>query len=279
MSFMNDLFSKLSRGTSDSLEKEFDLIGNAFGFYGIKPGIGTSTFVNELANIASSEGLHTCVIDCSPLSTFWATKYIDCIDPNKEMPSIGNRFAKHSCELTDCLINVNPKLKLLTFGEMALSSSFDMDKKILKDTFEEVKSVFDLVLLDIQNLPWLETTLEALLCCSTIYTMLGYDVDSCYTFEKTRVLLKYAGLNNKVNNIIVLGNPNSTNISPSIMKHAKNTMVLAELPEVPGLKRTALNYTSVLNELSGSAIKNYTRGLNMVFSEITNGISDKQVEV
>lgn len=279
MPFMNDVFHRLSHGTEESIQKEFDLIGNAFGFLGVKPGVGTSTFINELATIASSEGLHTCIVDCSPISTFWVSKYMDCIDPDKEMPSIGNRFVKHSCELADCLISINPQLKLLSFGDMPLSASFDMDKSIIKDTLEEVKSVFDLVLLDIPNLPWIETTLEALICCSTVYSILGYNVDSCYTLGRTKALLKYAGLENKINNVIILGNPNSTNISTSIMNYDENITVLAELPEVPGLKRTALNFTSILNELSGTAIKNYTRGLNLIFSEITNGISEKKVEV
>lgn len=275
MSLIRDTFRALSKGEGKSLEKEYELIGNCFGFLSVKGGMGTSTFINELATYSSAQGLHTCIVDCNPLSTFYLAKYINNIEEHKEVPSIGNRLSKHSCPITDCLINVSPTLKLLTFGDLPYSVSFSLDKQVLKTTLEELKSVFDLVLLDIPNYPWNEYTLEAIQCSSTIYSVLGYGYDSMFMFEKLKTLLKYAGLQNKINQIIFMSVPKGTSLKSGMEDFASGSKVIVEVPEVSKIKRASLEYDSILNNISGSEMKSYASCLSFIFNEIANGISDK----
>lgn len=277
MQLIADVLKSLSRGTSEDISKEFELIGNCFGFVGLKQGAGTSTLILELASAASSRGLHTCIVECNPLSNFYLAKSHKYLDSSKGIPSINKRFIKHSCDIVDCLITVNDYLKILSFGDTQISETFNMDYKVLENTYQELKEIFDLVLMDIPNYPWIEPMLAAINCCSTVYSVIGFGTEGIYTHIKLKNSLTHAGLDTKLNNLIIMGVPSGNSLKSSIEKALQDTRVLFEVPEIPKMKRLSLEFFSVASELAGKEAKQYEDCLNFLFTEITEGIQNKSI--
>jgi len=277
MNFMNSLVSKLSVGEGRSIKSEYELIGNCFGFYGLKPGCGTSTMILELAEIASSRGLQTCIVDCNPLSNFYLTKCIKNLKVGTDMPSINNRFIKHSCPITDCLVGINDYLKVMTFGYTQVSETFNMEMDVVTETYKELKELFDLVLMDIPNIPWVESTLAALNCCSTVYSVLGFDTDSVYTYTKAKNLLLFAGIEHKLNSVIISGAPIGSSMKKSVETVLDNVNVICETPVMEHVKRASLDYLTVLEHLPDKEVREYAKCLEILFKEITTGIENKTI--
>lgn len=160
MGIANQILGTLSKGEK-RLDKEFELIGNCFGFYGLSGGLGVSTLAFEVAYLAASQGIHTCYIDASPLSNFGFSKSTKYITNIKDVPSIVKRLRKRSCNLSETLVAVNDFLKIMSFGDIPLSDTFQIPYDIMQRTFDDAKKAFDLVIIDIQNIPYLEPTIAA----------------------------------------------------------------------------------------------------------------------
>lgn len=273
MSLFNNFLSLMSKGKVD-VKKEFELIGNCFGFFGLDGGVGTSTLCFEIAQLASEKNLHVCLVDCSPLSTFYLTKMLASIKFNGEVPSINRRFIKRTCPLADCLISANDYLKIMSFGDMALTETFDMSFDIILETYKELKDSFDLVIMDIPNLPWCETVIAALQECSTVYTLCGPSTDCILKKSKLDGLFSIIEIDRKLNNLIINMVPKDISLSTTISENT-NGVVLAECPYVPTMRKAALTSTSVLGSIKGSEAHAYGKVVDFIMSEILEGISGK----
>lgn len=276
MGVLQHFLSTLSSGNK-KLDKEFELIGNCFGFYGVDGGVGTSTLAFEVAVLAASQGLHTCLVDTSPLSNFVFSKSSPYIENLEIIPSLQNRFIKRTCPISDTLVPINETLRTLTFGDLPLIDTFQMQYDVIFDTYREIKETFDLVIMDIQNLPWVETTIAAIKNCSTVYTICAPTQETILRKAKLDNLMSIAGLNGSFRNVIFGGVPAGLSVVSALGKQM-NINPIGEYPYVPSFKREALSSFSILGNSSGSEVKTYAKFVDHIMTEILDGISGKEVK-
>lgn len=274
MGLLQDVFSTISKGEQKP-EKEFELIGNCFGFYGLDGGVGTSTLAYEIALLASAQGLHTCLVDCSPISSFVFNKALDKLESTEDIPSIARRFIKRNCSISETMIPLNETLRVLTFGDMGLESTFNMEYNILLNTYEETKRVFDLVIMDIQNIPWCESTIAALKNCSTVYTICAPTPETVTKKARLDNLMAIGGLDGCFKNIVFGGVPSGLSVTNALGKHLTG-QVIGEYPYVPDFKRANLTDMSVLSACKGSEVKAYSHFIDVILKEMLEGISGKE---
>lgn len=275
MGFIEKIMSSFSKSTA--VEKEFELIGNCFGFFSLQGGLGTSTLCLELAKSISDQGVHTCIVDCNPLSTFYLSKampFLKIDEDNLNIPSISTRLQKRNSPIVDSLIQITPTLKVLCFGDMQYADTFDLDESILDETFQELKSSFDLVIMDIPNIPWLETTLTSLEVCSTVYTICGFTGDTVLRKLKADNFMSLAGKDTMLNNLIIANVPQGFSLKKMI-ESKTGCEVLLEIPHIPLLSKTSLSSTFSLGSIKGKEAVRYAGVLDFFSSEILNGISNK----
>lgn len=275
MGLLQHVLSSLSTG-KERLDKEFELIGNCFGFYGLDGGVGTSTLAFEIANLAAAQGLHTCLIDTSPTSSFVFSKVSSFIKNPEDIPGLQKRFVKRTCPISDTLIPVNGTLRVMTFGDLPLIDTLQMQYDIIYETYCEAKETFDLVIMDIQNLPWCETTIAALKNCSTVYTICAPTQETIVKKARLDTLMGIAGLDHQFRNIVFGGVPQGLSVVGALGPALKGT-VLGEFPYVTGFKRDNLSNYSVLNINKSPEIKAYSRFIDHIMTEIMEGISGKEV--
>ena len=274
MGFLQDILSAISKGEQKP-DKEFELVGNCFGFYGLDGGVGTSTLAYEVALLAAAQGLHTCLVDCSPLSSFVFSKALNSLESTDEIPSMARRFIKRNCAISEAMLPINDTLRALTFGDMGLESTFSMEYSILSDTYAEVKRVFDLVIMDIQNIPWCESTIAALKTCSTVYTICAPTPETITKKARLDNLMAIGGLDHCFKNIVFGGVPNGISVSNALGKHLTGT-VIGEYPYVQDFKRANITENSVLNACKGSEVRAYSKFVDIIMREMLEGISGKE---
>lgn len=274
MGFFQDILSTLSKG-EQNVAKEFELIGNCFGFYGVDGGVGTSTLAWETALLASAQGLKTCLIDCSPISSFAFSKVMGQLEDTNDIPCIAKRFIKRTCPIAETMIPFNETLRVLSFGDMELSGTFNMEYNILLDTYSEAKRIFDLVIMDIQNRPSYESTIAALKSCSTVYTICAPSPETVIKKARLDNLMAIAGLENCLQNIVFGGVPSNVPVANALGKHLSGR-VIGSYPYVPDFKRANITENSVLGACRGQEVRSYSKFIDFIMSEVLEGISGKE---
>lgn len=276
MGFFHDILTTLSKGEQKA-EKEFELIGNCFGFFGVDGGVGTSTLAYETALLASAQGLRTCFVDASPMSSFAFSKALPNMESVENIPDMSKRFIKRNCPISETMIPVNETLRVLSFGDMELLSTFGMEYNILKDTYEEVKQVFDLVIMDIQNTPYCESTMAALKNCSTVYTICAPTPETITKKARLDNLFSIAGMESCLTNIVFGGVPTGLSVV-SALGGSMRGHIIGEYPYVPGFKHANLTQDSVLKACKGPEVRQYSKFLDFILGEIFEGMKGKEAE-
>jgi cellulose biosynthesis protein BcsQ len=274
MGLANHFLGTLSKGERRP-DKEFELVGNCFGFYGLSGGLGVSTLAFEVAYLAATQGMHTCYIDASPLSSFGFSKSTKYIENVKDVPSLVRRLRKRSCELSETLVPVNDFLKIMSFGDVALSDTFQMPYDIMLKTFQDAKQAFDLVIIDIQNIPYLEPTIAAVKTCSTLYTVCAPTPETIIKKTKLDNLMALAGIDKTFNNIIFGRVPSDISMI-NTMEGQISGRILGEYPVVNGFTRAAFSSDSILTETKDREVKNYAKMIDYIMNEIMYGIKGKE---
>jgi len=279
MKMLEKIMTSLSKPNVDIGSKEFDLIGNAFGFFAMHSGLGQSTLCLELATLVASHNLNVCIVDCDPLSTFYLTKAINKVknEDITDLPSISRRLKKRSTPINETLTMVSDGVSVMSFGDTQYIDTFNLEGTILKDAMEELKEVFDLVILDIPGYPWMESTISSLQVCSTVYTLCQFSTDTVLKKIKYDNFFSIAGMDGILNNLIIMRVPRGTTIAKTFEKRL-DVKVLLEVPQVNDISRTALSNISVLDKLKGKDALNYAKCLDFFVGEILEGISDKEVD-
>lgn len=278
MKLLEKVMTSLSKPNIDSGSKEFDLIGNAFGFFALHPGLGQSTLCLELAILIASNNLNVCIVDCDPLSTFYLTKSMNKLKSEDitELPSISKRLKKRSTPINETLIMITEGVSVMSFGDTQYIDTFNLEGTVIKEAMEELKEVFDLVILDIPGYPWLESTISALQVCSTVYTLCQFATDTVLKKIKYDNFFSIAGMDNILSNLVVARVPQGMTIAKTFEKRL-GVKVLLEIPQVPGIPTNALANLATLDKLRGKEAVRYAKCLDFFSSEILEGISDKEV--
>ena len=278
MKFVERVMTSLSRSKEDSGAKEFELIGNAFGFFALHPGLGQSTLCLELAALVAQNGLNVCIVDCDPLSTFYLTKTVDKVKTEEmtDIPSISRRLKKRSVPINETLIQLSDGVSVMTFGDTQYMDTFNLEGTIIESTMEELKEVFDLVILDIPGYPWMEPTMLALKVCSTVYTMCQFSPDTILKKIKYDNFFNIAGMEGVLNNVVISRVPKGMTMAKTLEKRT-GARVLVEIPQVDKLSTVALSNITVIDKLRGKEGMQYAECLDFFMKEILEGITDKEL--
>lgn len=273
MSMFKNLMEKLSLGKELKQGEDFELLGNTYGFYGMSGGVGVSTIVLELASLLSSDNLRVCIIDCNPYTNFYTSRYISLAGTGGtgEVPGVNKRFMNSSCPLSDCLIDASHNLKVLSFGDAPYTDSLDLNLEIITSLYKEVRNSFDIVLVDIPNIPCLESVIAGVSVSNMVYSVWDYSTEPLLTHMKAQTYFNIAGLRSRFNTVVINKVPYGMTIKKS-MQSATDSSILLELPYVRGLNNNATQGSSALEGLKGKGAKAYADGLDFIINEMLNGI-------
>lgn len=272
MAFFDNLMNKISKGKkADEINKE--IVGNVIGFYRVDSTVQTGQLILEVANLLNESGKRVCIIDTNPLSDFYTGKFSDKLTEGDslEVPSISKRFMNSSTQLSECLIDAGDKLKLLTFGTTSYINVFKLDYNVIENTYLDVKENFDIVLVDICNLPVLETVTAAMKICSKVFSMWGVSVDSLMQHTKLVNFYNLAGLDGKLCNVILNNVPYGTTLK-STYKNLDDIDIdiILEIPEVSFSREISQN-KFILDKMSSKAGVYYASCVDSLVNEILVG--------
>jgi hypothetical protein len=163
----------------------------------------------------------------------------------------------------------------MSFGDVALSDTFQMPYDIMLKTFQDAKQAFDLVIIDIQNIPYLEPTIAAVKTCSTLYTVCAPTPETIIKKTKLDNLMALAGIDKTFNNIIFGRVPSDISMI-NTMEGQISGRILGEYPVVNGFTRAAFSSDSILTETKDREVKNYAKMIDYIMNEIMYGIKGKE---
>ena len=229
------------------------IMNNCWGFLSTRSGLGVSTFIDEIA-ILASESMRVCVMDCDPLSNYYFSRYFGNVNP-KNVPSFGKRFENAETPLNECLISVSDKYKILCFGDTPNNIIFNMETSVIVKTIEELREHFDLVLLDIPYQPVMETFLMAVSGTGKLFGMIPPTTDTIFTVSKLKNLLNVAKLDDKLTYFIVMQVPHDMSVRSAFEK--KNMKIIMEVEDNPNIRKYALTNPVTVMEAPGKQIQNF----------------------
>lgn len=266
-----DFFARLSKGKKVSVVNK-TVLGNLVGFYKVGESVEVSQIIIELANIAVKSGYKTCIIDANPLSNFYMAKYSSQIQANHKtvVPSMTARFSNSGCSLSECLIDVNSNLKVMCFGAANYNAAYDMNYETVQQLIQEAKSNFDLVLVDIPNIPFLETVVASVVLCNKIYSMWDWRWENVLTLNKLNKLYSIAGISDKLSQTVVCNIPYGTSIENSF-KSIDGAKLVCEVPDADISRYTAMG-ESVLPFLKGKAGTAFAEQMDYIYSDIIDTV-------
>lgn len=273
-------FEKILQSISNPEEAKdpYRIVGNCFGFFGLQGGIGTSSIVLDLGYALAELGKRVCIVDCNPFSTFYFTKNKIVNQYTGLTPSIDARLINRNTPLKDCLIELAPTLRVLSFGEREYEKSIDIDLETFKSLFEEVKDRdnFDIVLMDIANIPYAESTVAALEACSTIYTLCDFSFDTISRLNKLRQMFsKISRRDMYFNNIVLTRESGGQSIAKSISENFPETTIITQIPYIPQYSSLALGNTNIQPLLTGKTSRQYSKALSVFSHEILEGFNQE----
>lgn len=279
MSFFKNLLEALSKGKRDTINEKVEILGNVVGFYRSDNGVMQSQLVLEIARILSSKDIRVCIVSTDPQNDFYVCKYIDKLvkannddeDNEIEIPSVINRFMSSACELSSCLNDLEPNLKFLGFGLAPYSSTLSMDLDNLISTYTEVKDNFDVVLVDITNNPYLESTVAGLSVCDRVYNMIDFTPTPFLTEKKIHDYYSMAGLNNKLSSTVINNVPYGYTIKDNLNSSMLSSIIM-EIPAIDNISMFNLEHGPMLPQLNGKAGVGYSLCVEHLVNEILNGL-------
>lgn len=280
MGFFKSLLEGLSRNTNKEVSEErVDILGNVVGFYRSDNCVYQSQLILEIAHILNKKDIRTCIISTDPQNDFYVNKFIDKLvkDNNKdedseiEIPSVSNRFINSTCDLSKCLNDCLPNVKLLGFGLEPYSTTLSMGLDILINTYREAKANFDVVLIDMSNNPYLESTIAGLVVCDRVYNMIDFSPTPFITERKVYDFLSMAGLGNKLSSTVINNVPFGYTIKDNLNDDMIGNIIL-EIPSVEDMSKYNIESGPILPKLSSKSGIGYSSCVEHLVNEIINGL-------
>ncbi len=280
MDFLDKFLNKVSKG--DKADVINDTIkGNVLGFYrtGQNPQLGD--LIIEMSRQISKGGHSVCIIDTNPSSSFYSSKFSDKMQMNNKLGfktirnfSITNRLQNSKCGLSECLIDIDDRVKILSFGTSPLDYLFGLDYSSVEAILLEVKANFDFVLIDVYNNPLFETVTASLKICNTLLSIWGPTQDSFMDHYRLTSLFANCGFGERMTDVVVMGLPYGTTLAQSynsaLAQGGHKSRVVLEIPTVP--------YTSA--NINSAYLLDASKGKEAnLFSACVDHILEKYVTV
>jgi len=163
---LGGIFQKLSPTDLVGAElQDSRLIYSVVGFMPASDFTDNALLISNLAYLLSQKGLNTCVVD---LKVFYPNlyQYFD-VKPNKRGGGLIRVLKSDKADFRDELIQTrHERLYLLSPSPYDLIEEyFDFEFEHLERVIETLKGMFDIILLDIPNIPALELSVGAMKYC------------------------------------------------------------------------------------------------------------------
>lgn len=153
-------------------EQEVMLFNKIIGFRGIVEGVGTSTIVQGLANAFSDRTkLRVCVVDTSIL---YPSQYAFLCNPfSEDAKSVLKDWFSTEVTLPERIIDTRFRhISLLGCYNRRLTDAFSTTDtlKLVEETFETLKGLFDVILVDLSH-EWSQVAMCSARQCNKIFTV------------------------------------------------------------------------------------------------------------
>jgi len=255
----------------DSYERKVNeefIIDNACGFIGAKGGVGTSNILINTALEVVKKGKTVCIVD---FDVFYPSicRGLDVDMPKKgrgllrlltgEAPDNRNEFVK---------TKINDLFVVSRSEDDNFEDFFDFDDKEIKRTINMLKSVFDIVLIDIPNSPPLA------FCYSAVANMdKGFIIwdDSIDCLQNTIDLMHFMlniGINSGKMNRVILNKRTDTPYPYESVK-ATDCELVSEIPYIRDFQ-TYVNRGEPYIEYGTTVDKRFIENINVLVSLILN---------
>lgn len=167
MGILSKLLGVMSGGSGVKLSDQL-LFDKIIGFKGVTPGVGTSTVVHNIAEaVSNNTNYMICIVD---MSILFPTQY--ALTAKKDTKGTNKDFFDFDKDIKDITIPTNiKKTRLLSFNNRTvrdMMSTKDTENLVL-ETFSQLKSYFDLILVDLSHELTVVNTQAAISCNKVVY--------------------------------------------------------------------------------------------------------------
>lgn len=227
---ISEIFERISPKTDFRDESQMNrLMNGVAGFLPITDSTDNGMLISNLAYIFSSNGFNTCVID---LKVFYPNlyNYLD-VPPNKKGRGLLNVLKSDRIDIR-MEINVTKYEKLFLLSpspQDLMEEYFDFEMSDVKTLIERIKKIFDVVLIDIPNIPPLEFSAGAIDCCNLGFFTASERVDAVNNMIKLLDFVSTLGINTANFANVIFMNIHDCGYDFSVVKQMKFN-IIAQLP-------------------------------------------------
>lgn len=203
---VDGIFSKISSKDLIGTELlESKLIYNLIGFIPACDGVDNAMLISNLGYLLAQKGLNTCIVD---LKVFYPNlyHYVDCAPPKKA----GGLIKVLKSDKVDIREEIQTtkydRLFLLSPSPQDLMEEyFDFEFEHLERVLGTLKQIFDIVLIDIPNIPPLEFCLGAMKSCHIGFFTATERMDASINMAKLLDFASSVGISTaKFTNVIMM---------------------------------------------------------------------------
>ena len=229
---INEIFERISPNTDYCDERHMNLLVNGVaGFMPATDGTDNGVLISNIAYVFAQSGFNTCVVD---LKVFYPNlyNYLD-VAPNKKSRGLLNVLKSDKIDIrTEINVTKYEKVFLLSPSPQDLMEEyFDFELSDIKSLITRLKHIFDVVLVDIPNIPPLEFCVGAIESCSIGFFTASERIDAVNNMIKFLDFVSTLGVSTaKFANVIFM-NIQDCGYDFGVVKKMRFNVV-AELPAV-----------------------------------------------
>ena len=229
---INEIFERISPKRDFYDDRHMNLLLNGIaGFMPATDGTDNAMLISNIAYIFAQSGFNTCVVD---LKVFYPNlyNYLD-VAPNKKSRGLLNVLKSDKIDIRNEInLTKYEKIYLLSPSPQDLMEEyFDFELSDVKSLLTRLKSIFDVVLVDIPNIPPLEFCIGAIENCSIGFFTASERLDAVNNMIRALDFASTLGVSTaKFANVIFM-NVQHGEYDFSVVKNMKFNIV-AQLPAI-----------------------------------------------
>lgn len=246
---------------------ESKLIYNVIGFVPLTDSVDNSTLISNLAYLVAEQGMNTCVVD---FKVFFPNLYLRYgLSPLKKGQGLLKVLKSDKTDLREHIKKTDHEgLYLLSPSPQDLMEEyFDFDLEDIEKLINELKSIFDIVLIDIPNNPPLEFCVGAIKNIHVGFVTCNERIETLTNVIKFFDYLQSIGVSTaKLSNIIFADTLNLEYDYKALEEHGMK--IVGVIPQVKNVYKYALDNQLYIKEAQGFN-KYYHRELTRLAQQLT----------
>lgn len=243
-----DIKDKLSVGKllerlspTDRIYEELEsrkILDNVIGFIPFSDSTDTSILITNIAALLAKKGLNTCILDAK---VFYPSIYklLDC-EANTKGQGLIKVLRSDKVDLREEVNETKFKnLYILSSSPLdAIEEYFDFEMDDIERVINMLKDMFDMVLIDIPNIPPLEFCIASIKNCNVGFSVWSERVECPQNMNRFFEYIGSLGVGTSKFSNIIINNQHGFEYDKSIISEM-NMRLIAEFPFVPA----AINFS------------------------------------